>query len=211
MATVSVLNTDASLSGKTLTTNEGANTISGLMTFDRDPNPPFAVSSGSAVVPNLDAEKVGGIAGTALLPKTGGQLTGNLTFSADNTLDIGATGATRPRDIHVGRNIINPDMVVNGNSGASITINYTTGGPTQSVVRTANCTYTLTAPTRASVVVLKMIHEASASVYTVTFSPVPKYPGGVAPTWTNTSGAVDIITLFWDGTTWYGIQQAAFA
>jgi hypothetical protein len=33
----------------------------------------------------------------------GGTLTGNLLFSTDNTLDIGATGATRPRDF-LGRN-----------------------------------------------------------------------------------------------------------
>lgn len=35
-------------------------TQTGLITFDRDPSAPFAVTSGSAVVPNLDAEKVGG-------------------------------------------------------------------------------------------------------------------------------------------------------
>lgn len=55
------LNTNASLEGKTITVNENADTITGLKTFDRDPSAPFAVSSGSAVVSNLDADKLDGL------------------------------------------------------------------------------------------------------------------------------------------------------
>lgn len=40
----------------------------------------------------------------AALNRSGGTMTGNLLFSADNTLDIGASGATRPRDFFLGRN-----------------------------------------------------------------------------------------------------------
>lgn len=39
------------------------------------------------------------------LNRTGGTMTGNLIFSPDNTLDIGASGASRPRDLWVGRNL----------------------------------------------------------------------------------------------------------
>lgn len=60
---ISVLNTDAGLSGKTITNLEDAQTVTGLKTFDRDPNAPFAVSSGSAVVSNLDADKLDGVEG----------------------------------------------------------------------------------------------------------------------------------------------------
>ena len=42
------------------------------------------------------------------LPLTGGTLTGNLLFSLDNTLDIGASGATRPRTIYLGTSVIAP-------------------------------------------------------------------------------------------------------
>jgi hypothetical protein len=41
---------------------------------------------------------------TPVLPLTGGTLTGNLLFSADNTVDIGASAATRPRSLYVGSN-----------------------------------------------------------------------------------------------------------
>ncbi len=99
----------------------------------------------------------------------------------------------------------------NGNSGTSITVDWKVHGNLQKVTRTGNCTYTFTAPTGPASLLLKMVHEASATAYTVTFSPVPKYPGGAAPTWTNTSGAVDIITFYFDGTNYYGIQNGAFA
>jgi hypothetical protein len=62
-----ILNTDANINAKTVLIAEGAATITGLQTFDRDPNPPFAVSSGSAVVPNLDADKLDGIEGAAFV------------------------------------------------------------------------------------------------------------------------------------------------
>lgn len=43
----------------------------------------------------------GGAGGTF----TGGTLTSDLLFSADNTLDIGASGATRPRTIYAGTSL----------------------------------------------------------------------------------------------------------
>lgn len=57
---ISVLNTDAGLSGKTIVNAEDSQTVTGLKTFDRDPSAPFAVSSGSAAVANLDADKLDG-------------------------------------------------------------------------------------------------------------------------------------------------------
>lgn len=60
MANVTVLNTDAGLSAKTLLNGEDAQDVTGLKTFDRDPSAPFAVSANSAVVTNLDADKLDG-------------------------------------------------------------------------------------------------------------------------------------------------------
>lgn len=56
-----VNNPDADLDGRTLAILELAETIVALWTFDRGSgNAPFAVGSGAAMVPNLDAEKLGG-------------------------------------------------------------------------------------------------------------------------------------------------------
>lgn len=61
---VTVANTTAALSGKTLDLLESDQTITGLKTFDRDPSAPFAVSASSAKVTNLDADLLDGQEGT---------------------------------------------------------------------------------------------------------------------------------------------------
>ena len=79
---VSVLNTDAQLSAKTVDLLESDQTITGLKTFDRDPSAPFAVSASSAVVANLDADKVDGLEAAAFVLKAGSTMTGALIGDA---------------------------------------------------------------------------------------------------------------------------------
>lgn len=123
---VTIANPTSNLSGATVVLIAGTHTITGSWTFDRDPSAPFAVTSGSAVVTNLDADKVDGLHAVSFLLTTGGTLTGNLLFSADNTLDIGASGATRPRDAYLGRN-----LAVGGTIVAVGIITQAAGGSTE--------------------------------------------------------------------------------
>lgn len=60
MSTVSIANTTANVSGKTVDILERDQTRTGALTFDRDPSAPFVVTSGSAKVDNLDADKLDG-------------------------------------------------------------------------------------------------------------------------------------------------------
>lgn len=100
----------------------------------------------------------------------------------------------------------------NGNSGTTKTIDWATNGPLQKVTRTGNCTYTLTAPSVPSTLVLKFIHETGTSTaYTVTYSPTVKNPSGTAFSFTNTTAAIDIVTFYWDGTSYYVVGQANFS
>jgi len=71
MADIQVANTDADLSNNTLLTEENAYTITGLHTFSRSTNAPFAVNSGAAVVANLDADKLDGIEATGFVKANG--------------------------------------------------------------------------------------------------------------------------------------------
>ena len=71
MADIQVANTDADLSDNTLITEENAYTITGLHTFSRSTNAPFAVVSGAAVVANLDADKLDGIEATGFVKANG--------------------------------------------------------------------------------------------------------------------------------------------
>ena len=88
---VSVLNTTASLSGKTLLKAEDSQTITGAKTFDLGASAPFIVMAGSAMVANLDADKLDGFEATAF-PR----LAAANAFTSTNTvffdeLKIGST------------------------------------------------------------------------------------------------------------------------
>jgi hypothetical protein len=86
MADIQVANTDADLSGNTLVTEENAYTITGLHTFSRSTNAPFAVVSGAAAVSNLDSDKLDGQEGAYYLAAA--NATGTLAVNR------GGTGAT---------------------------------------------------------------------------------------------------------------------
>lgn len=61
---VTVTNTTASLTGKTLLKAEDSQTITGQKTFDIGASSPFLVNVGAAKVSNLDADKLDGQEGT---------------------------------------------------------------------------------------------------------------------------------------------------
>lgn len=84
---VTTLNTNASLSGKTITVNENDDTITGNKTFDRGAaTAPFTVAQATAAkVTNLDADKLDGIEGAALVKHDG-------TVAMTGTLDLGTPG-----------------------------------------------------------------------------------------------------------------------
>ena len=98
-------------------------------------------------------------------------------------------------------------LLKDGNSSTSITVDANLRNFHQ-VIRTGSCTVTLTSPRTGSNprVTIVFVHEASTNAYTVAFSPVPLWSGGTAPTFTNTSSAIDMVSLIWDGAHWIGWQ-----
>ncbi len=83
MADIQVANTDADLSNNTLLTEENAYTITGLHTFSRSTNAPFACVSGAAVVAYLDADKLDGQEGSYYLAAA--NVTGTLAVNRGGT------------------------------------------------------------------------------------------------------------------------------
>jgi hypothetical protein len=70
----------------------------------------------------------GDLSGTpalTFLPLAGGTLTGDLLFSTDNAHDIGATGATRPRNVFAGTDVITPKLDITTNAGTVSVIGQT--------------------------------------------------------------------------------------
>lgn len=90
----------------------------------------------------------------------------------------------------------------NGNSGTADTIDWTASNKQRSTL-TGNCTFTFTAPGGPCSLVLKLIQDGTGS-RTVTWPATVHWPGGTAPTLTTTANKVDIITFYWDGTTYFG-------
>lgn len=89
MANVSVLNTDAQISGKTLLLSDAAQSVTGLLTFSRSPSPPFGVTIGSAMVANLDAEFFGGFPASVMV-----RTNANNTFTGNNIFTTGTLSLT---------------------------------------------------------------------------------------------------------------------
>jgi len=85
MADIQVANTDADLSGNTVVTEENAYTITGLHTFSRSTNAPFACISGAAYVQYLDSDKLDGQEGTYYLAAA--------NFTGTLAVNQGGTGA----------------------------------------------------------------------------------------------------------------------
>ena len=104
MADIQVTNTDSDLSGNTLLTEEEAYTITGLHTYNRSTNPPFAVASGATKVDNLDADKLDGVEGAEFLKRDGTvALTGNWDAGGyeirSNTFESDVATGTAPLTI----------------------------------------------------------------------------------------------------------------
>lgn len=120
MANVSVLNTTNQLSGKTIAVCENDQTISGAWTFSGNQSFTGNVTLGNAVGDTLTITAT---------------ITSNLLFT-DATYDIGASGATRPRDLFLSRDaVFGGDLAING---GDLTSSATTFNLVNATVTTLN-------------------------------------------------------------------------
>jgi len=93
--------------------------------------------------------------------------------------------------------------VDNGNSGAADTIDWTAGNKQKSTLTgSPGCTYTFTAPSGPCNLLLKVIQGAGGSK-TVTWPVAVVWSDGVAPTLSTAESAVDVISFYYDGTSYY--------
>lgn len=97
----------------------------------------------------------------------------------------------------------------NGNSSTADTIDWTLSNKQKSTL-TGNCTFTFTAPPGPCNLVLKLVQDATGS-RTVTWPAAVHWPSATAPTLTTTASQVDIISFYYDGTTYFGQASLNFA
>lgn len=128
----------------------------------------------------------GSLAGSATgnVGLTGGTMTGALLFSTDNSIDIGANGATRPRTVYVGTSV-----VIGGVAAATVdthsTLTYAgstaidfTSDDYRTITLTGNITFTTSNRAAARSVTLKIIGDSSSRTFTF---PAWKFVGSAAP------------------------------
>lgn len=88
-----------------------------------------------------------------------------------------------------------------GNTGTALTIDWTKHRITKATL-TGNVTFTFTAPTRATNIVLKMVEDGTGG-RTITLPAAVKFSGGTTPTWTTTASAVNVLACYADTTNYY--------
>lgn len=88
-----------------------------------------------------------------------------------------------------------------GNSGTTKTLDLSTCSVQKSTL-SGNVTYTLSNPVTGGAYIIKMVQGASS--YTVTWPGTVKWSGGTAPIITTTNTKIDLVNLYWDGTSYYG-------
>jgi len=74
----------------------------------------------------------------------------------------------------------------------------------------ANEVFTFTAPTRSGTFIIKLKQDATGS-RTATWPASVKWVGGAAPTLSTAGASEDIITFYYDGTSYYGISSLDFS
>jgi len=143
------------------------------------------------------------ISGGAYLPLTGGTLTGNLLFT-DNLYDIGASGATRPRRLYAGTEVVSPLFTGALTGNVTGDVSGTSANVTGIVALANGGTNSTLAASNGSVV------YSTASQYS--FTPVGssgqvlRSAGAAAPTWSTATypatatGTGTILRA--DGTNW---------
>lgn len=128
---------------------------------------------------------------------SGGDTNIGLKFTAKGTGKISTVGSVNHGDYNV--YFTETD---NGNSSTADTIDWTKSNHQKSTL-TGNCTFTFTAPNGPCMLSLKLVQDGTGS-RTVTWPAAVHWAGGTAPTLTTTASKVDVITFYYDGSTYFG-------
>lgn len=95
----------------------------------------------------------------------------------------------------------------NGNSGTTKAINLDNGN-LQSITITGAVAITQTTPTHPGKYTLIVTQDGTGHIYSLSGI---KFPGGIAPTYSTAASKVDVISIIYDGTNYYGMGGIAFA
>ena len=180
----------------------GGGTVTSVA-FTADPSSVFDVSGSPVTTSGIIALSMDNQSANTVLsgPTTGSAAAPafRALVAADIPATLGATNFTGA--VTFGNYGISPSEFDNGNSGTSLTVNLASGSA-QRIKATGNCSITITNPVTGGSYVLKIVNDGT--VRTFTWPGTVLWSGGSAPTFTGTNNKVDLINLYWDGSSYYG-------
>lgn len=142
-------------------------------------------------------------------PISGGTITTTGTLSFDfshaNTWTGLQTFNVAPATYYTGSS--SESDCVNQNSSTSLALNLDNGN-NQCVTITGAVAITISTPTHPVKVTVKLLQDGTGHVYSISGC---KWPGGTAITYSTGPNAIDIISIFYDGTNKYCMGGAAFS
>ena len=119
-------------------------------------------------------------------------------------LRVTATGA-----VQVPNYILSPQLYDEGTKTGNFTLNFTNGPCQQATINAAGpLVITLSNPVVGGAYLIKLVQGATPG--TVTWPLTVKWGAAGVPTLSNTTGKIDIINLYWDGTNYFGTYALGF-
>lgn len=144
--------------------------------------------------------------------KLGGQLPAYYATKTENDAKIGNvvedTSPQLSNELDCQDHTIGGTEYTNGASGTAKTIDWKSGNH-QSITLTDNCTLTFINPSKPCMLSLRVVNDATDG-RTLTL-PTIKWANAEAPQWTAKANAIDILSLYFDGTNYYGQVGLNFA
>ena len=98
----------------------------------------------------------------------------------------------------------------NGDSGAALTVDWGNGNR-QKFTATRACAISFVDPVGPCDLTLEIVQDSTGDTHRLTWPSSVKWPGGGAPMTSNTSGAVDVVSLFFDGAGYFASAMTAFS
>lgn len=141
---------------------------------------------------------------------TGTTGAGNAVLSASPTLTgtfLAASG-TINGTLYINGGVVQETVYANGNSGTSMALAGNNGN-LQSVTISGAVTFTYTTPTHPCRFTIVVTQDGSGHVYAMPAA--TKWIGGTTPAYSTAAGKIDIFTIVYDGTNYYGTSGIAFA
>ncbi len=137
---------------------------------------------------------------------TGGTVTSTGTVTLDVTHANTWTGTQTFSSIFISTGYAETNCPT-ANTSTSYALNIDLG-PNQCITITGAVTLTLATPTHPGKATFKLGQDGSGHVYSITGC---KWPGGTAITYSTAASAIDIVSVFYDGTNFYCMGGAAFS